>query len=722
MASNATKAGALALSLAMVVGLGGCGNDPAGQTSPESGGVTGELSVVSVLGSTDGHGLLYLLKPADGSASVELRFDSDPALTAGTTLRVWGTAEGTGLRVARYEVLAPTGTGASLIAAATPTSQTVAWVQIDINGGGVNQTAAQASALIFDQNAGPIFGTKSGNLSVVQYYAQASYGLLQLSGDVVGPVPYSGTACNNLDAVAQAVVPEVTALGKTYNHYYLYWGSEQSCGPGWGAEGTHSKPQADVWLNNDGTFCTATGQELGHNFGLMHASTMDCGTSTLTDDTSTCTSSEYGNPMTVMGGGCRDFDAIEKWYSQWLSGCNGARINQSGTYTLFPLETACGGIQALQIPFPAGAAVRTTTTDQSNGAVTLKDYYLELRSSVGVDTGLKGGVYVYVAPEIPAATKTGPRTFLLDMNPSTTAFDPMTAGQTFTDPAGGVSFTVNSFDATQASITVTITGGTGANTCIDGSTLSGSGPTSCAASSTGSGGAGGAGGGTGGAGGAGGKGTGVGGAGAGGHAGSPGAGGAAAGSSGTMGTGGAKGGSSGATGTGGAGGATGSGGSGTGGASGGTTGSGGATSPGTGGASGGSTGNGGATGSGGTPGTGGAKGGATGSGGGSGGATGSGGSGSGGASGGSTGNGGTTGNGSGGATGGSSGTTGSGGGPGQEGGGASSGCSCELGGPGAGRWPQSSGLAFLFGLGALAVRPRRAARRRRSPAPWPARE
>jgi hypothetical protein len=32
---------------------------------------------------------------------------------------------------------------------------------------------------------------------------------------------------------------------------------------------------------------------------------MDCGTSILSNNTSTCTSSEYGNRLTVMGGGCR---------------------------------------------------------------------------------------------------------------------------------------------------------------------------------------------------------------------------------------------------------------------------------------------------------------------------------------------------------------------------------------------------------------------------------
>src|SRR5215510_12217780 len=118
----------------------------------------------------------------------------------------------------------------------------------------------------------------------------------------------------------------------------------------------------------------------------MHASTMDCGTSVIANDTSTCTSNEYGNPMTVMGGGCRHLIAIEKWYSGFLRGCNAVKVRTTGTFTVFPIETACNGIQALQIPFPSTAPARTTTTSQSNGNVTVRFYYLELRGGHGMDT------------------------------------------------------------------------------------------------------------------------------------------------------------------------------------------------------------------------------------------------------------------------------------------------------------------------------------------------
>jgi hypothetical protein len=493
--SNALLLGAL------ITALAGCSNAPAGENetqiasslTTDSGALEGELFSVSILNGPEDEGSqAYYLHPADGSPDVRLEFDSDPNLVSQTEVRVWGKSDGTHFFVSRYELVSPPAGISEIIGAPVLSSQTVAWVQMDVNGGGVTQTVDQANALIFNTTAaGPLFGTKAGSKSVVQYYDENSYGMLKLSGRVEGPIPFSGTACNNFDPLAQNVVAQVTALGRTYNHYYLYWGTEQPCGPGWGAQGTRNKPGKYVWLNNDGTFCTATGQEIGHNFGLMHASTMDCGTAIMSNDTSTCTSNEYGNPMTVMGGGCGHLISVEKWYSGFFQGCNAVKVKSSATFTLLPIETACNGIQALQIPMSPSAPVRTTTTSQSNGNVTVKFYYLELRGGVGMDTGAKTGVFVHAAADVPAPSTNGIRTFLLDMNPATNAFDPMSAGQTFSDPAGGVSFTLNSVSATKASITVTIDGSTDANTCIDGSILSGSGPDSCGSAGTGGGGAGG---------------------------------------------------------------------------------------------------------------------------------------------------------------------------------------------------------------------------------------
>jgi len=455
----------------------GAGNGPATTGDDNAAGaLTGEVTAVSILDAQGVPSMSYFLATPGAASPLRLLFATDPNLTSSTRLRVWGQPEGGAFRVERQMVLPDetsddTGVVRRALIGQASTNVTVAWVQMDVNGGGVNQTAAAATSLIFGQNAGPLFGTKATDKSVAQYYDENSYGMVKLVGQVEGPIPFTGTACNNFDPLAMDVVSKVTALGRTYAHYYLYWGSEQNCGPGWGAQGTSAKPGKYVWLNNDGTFCTATGQELGHNFGLMHASTMKCTGATIANDTSTCTSNEYGNPMTVMGGGCRHLMSVEKWYSGFFQGCNAVKLKQSGTFTLLPIEIPCNGIQALQIPMPASAPPRTTTTSQSNGNVTVGFYYLELRGGQGMDTGMKTGVYVHASGDIPVATKNGNRTFLLDMNPATTAWDPMTVGQTFTDPAGGISFTLNSADTNSASVTVSITDGTtGSNTCVDNTT------------------------------------------------------------------------------------------------------------------------------------------------------------------------------------------------------------------------------------------------------------
>src|SRR6185369_5369910 len=147
---------------------------------------------------------------------------------------------------------------------------------------------------------------------------------------------------------------------------------------------------------------------------------------------------------------------------------------------------------------------RTFTAEQDSRATPLKNYYLEfhVNGTPGEVTLVKAPtVLVTVGDNIAAKNKTSTHTFLLDMNPSTSSFDGMTAaGQSFSDQGGGLTFSVMSIDSTHATIQVTYDNASGAAaTCMDGSTLQGSGPIDC--TSTGAGGVGGAGGSAGGAGG-----------------------------------------------------------------------------------------------------------------------------------------------------------------------------------------------------------------------------
>jgi hypothetical protein len=204
-----------------------------------------------------------------------------------------------------------------------------------------------------------------------------------------------------------------------------------------------------------------------------------------------------------MGGGCRHMNAWQKSYQGWLSSCNGVRVTNSGTFNLLPLEMACNGTQFLQIKAPHPRPFMRPAAG-GGGATTenLDYYYLELRTPVDFDGTLGGSalsarVLVHMATDLQPRTGKGFHTFLLDMAPSTSSFNDaaLPVGQTYTDPAGGLSFTVQAVSNSGATIVVNYaSGGSGDPTCMDGSAFTAPGPTvdtSCSGTpvSTGAGGA-----------------------------------------------------------------------------------------------------------------------------------------------------------------------------------------------------------------------------------------
>ena len=323
----------------------------------------------------------------------------------------------------------------------------------------------------------------------------------------------------------------------TYGHYIWYYGSVQSaCEYGWGSLGNWNTPSSNVWFNG-ALFDGAITHEIGHNLGYQHASSIKCSGTPLANDPLTCTTTEYGSAISIMGNTSNGhMMALEKWYAGWFKGCNAVRVRSSGTFNLLPIETACGGgVQALQIPMP----VTTRQFDpQQTTTAPIRYYYLEYRNGTGLDTGMTPAVYVVASDDIAAPNQVCARSVQMDMNPSTNALNGMTAGQSFTDPAGGVMFSVTSLNAAGAVVSVTLSAAAMPNTCMDGSELAGSGPATCGGGTGGTGGATGTGGTTGTGGGAGGRGGTTGTGGAGGRGGTTGTGGGAGGRGGTTGTGG----------------------------------------------------------------------------------------------------------------------------------------------------------------------------------------
>jgi hypothetical protein len=349
-------------------------------------------------------------------------------------------------------------TGEPLIMGMTYKPRTFGFVLVDI-GGGVNLTKDEAQKRLF--------GTNAGDKSVKQYYLEGSYGTQDITGDILGPLSYPMTGCDTR-GLASTLKP---MLGM-YDHYLWYMGSRTSaCSfSGLAEAGLPSKPQNDTWYNGSAN-CVVLVQEPGHNFGMMHSSSMTCGTASFADDPdSTCTHNEYGDRYDPMGGSCNHMNAWQKVFEGWLQKCNGITANSSGMYTLQPLEVACDGPQVLKIAMPK---VRPFGRAGGGGLPTVENigfYYLELRTARGFDDTIRAAptVLVHVAEDFHDRTDRGRHTWILDMDPTTPrTIEGLGAGKSFTDPAGGTSFQVMSITADSATIQVTLPNGTGGPTCLD---------------------------------------------------------------------------------------------------------------------------------------------------------------------------------------------------------------------------------------------------------------
>ena len=149
-------------------------------------------------------------------------------------------------------------------------------------------------------------------------------------------------------------------------------------------------------------------------------------------------------------------NAWQKLYQKWWGGCNAIRVRSSGTFNIYPTETPCNGVQAIQVVFP-----NAKTRPWQNVALT--SYYLEYRAPIGFDEGLTPQVLLHTGVEPILPTQANPRGVKVwIINTSGDANNPgLQTGSKFTDPAGGLDITVKSIDATKAVVEITYSGGGG---------------------------------------------------------------------------------------------------------------------------------------------------------------------------------------------------------------------------------------------------------------------
>lgn len=381
----------------------------------------------------------YELRTDDGEI-LRLRFVAPPErLRTGDRIAVHGRARPTGFDVDEVEPLATSRAplasppwsplAREALGARTVGAKRVLVILLNFT----NDASLTATTVTNAQSL--FFGAGS---SVARLYNEASYGLVSMTGDValVTATVAKPTTCATGTIASQGNTQAAAAGYNLGSYNFVLWVFPSISACGWNGLGYVGGSGA--WINGTGSMgLLVAAHELGHNFGVLHAHSYDCGAAPIAP--SGCTRGEYGDRFDIMGNSrAGHFNAHFKDTFGWLpAGSVLVHGGGSATYT----------IGALEAPGQAAYAVRIPTTMSG------RTYWIEWRDRSGFDAPepatIANGGLIRIEPS-------AGQTDLLDMKPATTTFDDsgLDVGATFTDPE--LSLTITTLSKTATSLTVQV--------------------------------------------------------------------------------------------------------------------------------------------------------------------------------------------------------------------------------------------------------------------------
>jgi hypothetical protein len=292
-----------------------------------------------------------------------------------------------------------------------------------------------------DTAAASTFGFATTAASVDGCYQDSSFGQLG-----VGGASYPGT---DLDVQRVTIADTVTACNYTswgskadaaatnlasYQHRVYVIPADVNCGwAGLAYVNSCPSPYCQSWVKAYASqpcgYVDAIAHELGHNIGLMHASS-----DTNNDNSIDC---EYCDDSDFMGyaeANLRPLNGPHKVQMGWVSGPGIVDASGGGQFTLSPLSEP-------NAPWP-----QVSTIIPSTGS----PYYVSYRTASGYDAFLPGTYYSWgLVGEISIHRWPGGIT-------NTLFVTSLTDGQTFTDAANGLTIVQNSHSASGVTFTVSI--------------------------------------------------------------------------------------------------------------------------------------------------------------------------------------------------------------------------------------------------------------------------
>jgi len=396
----------------------------------------GELEVIEECEATHGK-TLYNLKQGDKSISLHFAEKPKQELLSGTKIRINGIRVGDTLDVGTSDLGSNSFTVASAPLINTFGEHKVAVILVNFQDRQTQPfTTAQAQDVTFNTTS--------------NFYRENSYGQTWLTGDVYGwyTIPVSSTSCDTaaIASYAQQAAMNAGANLSAYTHYVYAFPQTNACA--FSGRGSIGGSPSEAWINTDSLGLEVLGHELGHNFGLFHARSMDCGSAVVGGS---CTTDEYGDKFDIMGATQPvHFNVYQKERLGWVN--NGSSpplqtVTASGNYWVDAYETVGSGTKGLKI---------LKSTDPTTGMRTW--YYLEHRTPSGADSflsyyNLQNGMVFHTGFE-----GSGQDIYLLDMTPATASWydSILVSGQSFTDPSINTTITVLSADSTGAWVQVSM--------------------------------------------------------------------------------------------------------------------------------------------------------------------------------------------------------------------------------------------------------------------------
>ena len=280
--------------------------------------------------------------------------------------------------------------------------------------------------------------------SVAHLYAEQSFGLARLSGDVFGwlTIDRGSRACDfsGWAEAASATIGE--AALSSYTNLMVVFPADPACE--W--SGLAYVGGSTAWVNGEPTV-RAVAHELGHNLGLGHASSLGCaGSAERLALGSDCEKEdEYGDPFSLMGsGGTLHLNGIHKRQLGWLAPENVVEVRESGVFELAPLGGATDRPQVLRMPHGKDSLV-----------VEYRSQVAEFERFGGPFEPLGG-----VTARIAQGPDSAPSSLLVDATPTTrTHADAQIAvDDELVDPTGGLRLITRALEADHALVEVVFAG------------------------------------------------------------------------------------------------------------------------------------------------------------------------------------------------------------------------------------------------------------------------